>query len=41
MPVKQNLLCLVHLKQIDKDLKIKHNGKELYETDSVKHLEFI
>ena len=39
MLVKLNLCFLLHLtKQLDSDLKIKLNGKRLYETDSVKYL---
>ena len=39
MLVKLNLCLLLHLrKQFDCDLKIKLNGKKLYETDSVKYL---
>ena len=39
MSVKQKLLCLVYLKkQPDHKLKIKLNGKKLYNTDSVTYL---
>ena len=39
MLVKQNLLCLVHLKkQLDRELKLKLNGKKLYQADSFKYL---
>ena len=35
--VKLKLLCLVHLKQLDHEIKVRLHGKKIYQADSVKY----